>query len=548
MVLWMLLTALAQTPPSAPGSPPEAAPAIRDATLTGAERCGFERTSSYEEVVATLDAIACESGRAARVSLGTSAEGRDIPMLVLADPVVRTGAEARAQVERDGKVVVFAMGNIHGGEVEGKEALVMMARDILGEADGRTLRGAVVVIAPIYNCDGNERLSEKNRPHQNGPREVGARGNGRGRDLNRDFMKAEEPETGALLRFLNEWDPHVFIDCHATNGSYHRYALTYAGPKHPAGDAEIVRYSRETFMPALTLAYEAASGRRSYWYGNFEGEFEEGPRGHTRWESFPAEPRYGTNYVGLRNRLSILTEAYVYLPFRERVEATREFVRLAVLLASENRERILGLTNGADARSIAMGEGGGDAVAVRTRMAAFAERATILGFEEVWENGRSVNTGRMRDYECEVWDDHAAEVSVPRAWGYAIPDDPLLGGVIAALRRHGVEVERVDKAREASCERLTIVSATAASRAFEGHVLVHARAEAAPVEVELAAGTYVVRTAQRLGSLVVNLLEPEGEDSLAAWNFFDAWMKEGAAYPVLRVMRPGAEGRGDDRR
>ena len=131
---------------------------------------------------------------------------------------------------------MLAIGNIHAGEVCGKEALPMLAREILETPHHPLLKNLIIALAPIYNADGNERVSKQNRPGQNGPEEgMGQRANARGLDLNRDFIKLEAPETRALVRFFNTWKPHLFIDTHTTNGSHHRYTITYEGPKNPGG-------------------------------------------------------------------------------------------------------------------------------------------------------------------------------------------------------------------------------------------------------------------------------------------------------------------------
>src|SRR5690606_75840 len=155
-------------------------------------------------------------------SLGESSVGRAIPYVVAARPLVASGAEAR----RSGKPIVWLQGNIHAGEVEGKEAAQMLLRDLTIGSLRPLLDSLVLIVVPIYNTDGNERFApgDENRPGQNGPALVGVRSNGQGLDLNRDYVKQEAPETRGTLALLAEWDPDVFIDLHTTNGSYHGYA------------------------------------------------------------------------------------------------------------------------------------------------------------------------------------------------------------------------------------------------------------------------------------------------------------------------------------
>ena len=251
-----------------------------DTTLqTVAERSGYKSTARHHEVVALCQELARHYPDACYCELGKSAEGRPLPMLVLADPPVHTAREAL----RSGKLIVLAIGNIHAGEVCGKEALPMLAREILAAPHHPLLKDLVIVLAPIYNADGNERVSTRNRPGQVGPETgMGQRANARGLDLNRDFIKLEAPETRALVRFFNTWKPHLFIDTHTTNGSYHRYTITYEGPKNPAGDPRIIAFARSEFFPKLTSEFEKKTGLQAYYYGNLSGD-------HARWTTFPAE-------------------------------------------------------------------------------------------------------------------------------------------------------------------------------------------------------------------------------------------------------------------
>src|SRR5262245_14015902 len=237
-----------------------------------------------------------------------------------------------AEADASRKLVVLALANIHAGEVDGKEALLMLARDLALGADKSLLENLVIVFAPVFNADGNEKFGP-HRPAQAGPPQVGTRENAAGLDLNRDFVKLESPEVRALVKFLDTWNPAVTIDCHTTNGSHHRYTLTYEGGRHPAGDPRIAQFTREKLLPQAGHQLKEKTGFESYFYGNFAAD-------HTRWETILPLARYGTHYVGLRNRIAVLSESYSYSPFKDRVRASQEFVRGVLTAASENRDEI----------------------------------------------------------------------------------------------------------------------------------------------------------------------------------------------------------------
>ena len=171
---------------------------------TRAELSDYQETSRYADVLAFFGQLEKQSPLLHLQTFGRTHQGRDLPLVIISEPPLTTPREARDS----GKTIVFVLANIHAGEVEGKEACQELANRLTG-GDLRPLLGKVIVLmAPIYNADGNERIGLTNRIEQNGPiGGVGARENSQGLDLNRDFMKVEALETKGLLRLFNEWGP-----------------------------------------------------------------------------------------------------------------------------------------------------------------------------------------------------------------------------------------------------------------------------------------------------------------------------------------------------
>ncbi len=510
------------------------------AVQTVAERSSYLKTSTHAECVSQLDAVAAASKFATRLDMGKTVEGRPIPVIVLADPPVRTAEEAR-EATRTGKLVVLLFGNIHAGEVDGKEALGILARELSISPTPTTshplLKDLVVAIAPIYNADGNERFAptSRNRPGQLGPEGgCGQRHNAMDLDLNRDFIKAEAPETRALLAFMNEWDPALVVDCHTTNGSNHRYLITFAGPKSPAGDPRLQSFSRERFFPHVALEFERLTRREVFWYGNFEGAFGDAKPGHDRWESFPAEARFGTTYIGLRGRMSVLSESYSYASYQDRVLGTNLFCQTVLRAASTQHDEIRQLEAQMDADAVKVG-GGVKEVAIRSKLTAWPGKVKVLGFEEEMKDGKVRSTDRPKDYDCELWDrfEPTLSVTVPAAYVITKPTPKIE----ETLRAHGLEFTKTAAESTAPAEIYRIDSAKSASRLFQGHALVDLQATPRPAKATIPAGSIVVRTHQRLARLAVYLLEPACEDGLATWNFFDAPtpLKTGEDFSVFRI-------------
>ena len=197
--------------------------------LTRAERTEFRETSSYADVMALSAQLASLADDIHLTSFGYTNEGRSLPLLVVGAPDASPEA-----VRATGKTRVYIQGNIHGGEACGKEALLMLLRGYAMGDYASWTEDLVLLIAPIYNADGNERVSLRNRPRQHGPiGGMGQRPNAQGLDLNRDHMKLDSPEARSLVGLMNAYDPHVAVDLHTTNGTQHAYYLTYSPPLHP---------------------------------------------------------------------------------------------------------------------------------------------------------------------------------------------------------------------------------------------------------------------------------------------------------------------------
>jgi len=507
--------------------------------VTPVERSGFTRTATYDEVNAFLAHLSERSERIRLGSIGRTNEGREIPLAIIADPPIDSPERARS----DERMVVLLFGNIHAGEVCGKDALLMLARELaLGDRPD-LLDDLIVCMVPIYNADGNERFAPDNRPGQVGPDEMGIRQNAQGLDLNRDYVKLEAPETRAIVRFMNLWDPSVIVDTHTTNGSRHRFTLTYQGPKHPGTDPELLTYARDTMLPAIDNTFERDTGYLSFFYGNFDED-------HTKWETYPAEPRYGVAYRGLRNRISILTEAYAYAPFEDRVLATRAFCAHVLRYAADHREEIVELVREADLRTVAAGRDleSASPIPLRNEVRAFEEPATIPGYERSegvipdraapgHGDDAPPPPGEPRDYEVEFINDFVETLAVPRAWAYVLP--PEFENIAVHLQRHGIQVEVLREHIHVDAEVYTIDDFDRAGRLYEGHrVITGVEVSKRPDTRRLDPGSFVVRTGQKLGTLASYLLEPQASDGLVAWNFFDDHLEVGAGFPVLRLAAP----------
>jgi dipeptidyl-peptidase 4 len=527
-----LAPAQAREPQAATAKPRTSGTVLQEASdkktepLTVAEKSNFKATSRFQEVVDFCNQLAKMSPLMRQTTLGTTTEGRKLPMLILADPPVATPEEAR----KSGKLVIYVQGNIHAGEVDAKEALLMLAREIATEPHPAILKDLVLLIAPIFNADGNERMSRTNRPGQVGPEEgMGVRTNAQQFDLNRDFIKLESPEDRAFVRMLNKWDPAVVIDGHTTDGSFHRYVITYEGPRNLAGDQEVIRFTRDVLFPDVGKRLEKATGFHSFFYGNFS-------RNKEGWETVPGTPRYGTHYVGLHNRIGILSESYSYASYKDRIIGGREFFRAIFEYCAQHKDEIEKMLAKARAQTIQAGKDlkPDDKVAVRQKSIPFAQKSTLEGYEDAVRGGRRQRGEKPKDYVLSYYGLEEPVVSVRRPGIYLIK--PGFEKAIENLQRHGLDVELLREDVDLKVEAYKVAKISKPERAFQGHRIDTLGVTSSTAERRIPAETYVVKTAQPLGDLAVYLLEPQSEDGLAAWNFFDAGLEVGSEYPVLRVI------------
>lgn len=480
---------------------------------TTAEATKFAKTTTSAEVVSFCELLAKQNPKAKHSTFGTSGEGRPMPLLVLSDPPVNTPEEA----EKSGKPVVIVTANIHAGEVDGKEAVLALARDLLNEKESAVLKKTVLVIAPNFNPDGNDKFGEW-RKTQNGPTLVGTRANAGGFDLNRDFVKLETPETRAVVGLLNAWKPVMVIDCHTTNGSYHRYQITYDGPRMPACDPRLIAFAQTKLFPATEEKVKKATGFDTFTYGDFD-------KAHEQWLTYGTGPRYGTQLYSLRGSLGILSESYTYSSFEDRVKASYAFVKANCEYVAENTDAVKALVAGAKKTR--------GKVALRTKTVAREKPLTVYGYVEEAKDGKAVRTEKPKDYTCRIIDKLEAtlEVDVPAA--YLIPAE--YAEVANTLRRHGIKVDEVREQIELTAETYTVTDTKLAAADFQKHKTRTVEATAAKGSVRVEPGMFLVSTKQDLGQLAAYLLEPMAEDGLTTWNFFDAGIQAGKAFPVRRI-------------
>jgi hypothetical protein len=379
---------------------------------------------------------------------------------------------------------------------------------------------------------------------QNGPESVGQRPNAQMLDLNRDYVKAEAPETRASLAAFEKWNPDVFVDLHTTDGSFHGYALTYAPSLNPAA-REAGAYTRDSLLPELRRRMKARDGFEVFDYGNFDTQYEERDITDTvksGWFSYDHRPRFGTNYFGLRQRISILSEAYSHDPFERRVKSTYAFVHELLSLTAERGAKIRAIESAANAR-FTRGDFG-TPIPIRSRLTT-SPRTLPVTFEVMAHTGDSSltqpgvprgfrRTGVMKTQPMPVYDRFEPVLSrtIPRAWLLPAGDS----AAIALLRMHGVRVERAESHMPPARMSIFVLdSLHAQPREFQGHHEMQLGGSWRDTTAEFPAGMVMVRGNQPQAVAALYMLDPESDDGLVTWNLFDSELAPGKIFPVWRV-------------
>jgi hypothetical protein len=510
--------------------------------LTVAESSNYAKTSLYQDVMDFLYRVQKKSDLVKIMPLATSSEGRMIPLVVLSRDRVGRPADLLLY----GKPAVLVMANIHAGEVEGKEASLMLIRDIaFGKFPG-LLDGQVLLFIPIFNADGNDKLGHNRRDI--GPELAGVRYNGQNLDLNRDYLKLESPEVQALVGLFGDWDPVLTVDMHTTNGSYHRQPVTYSTLLNPNSDKGLGDFMWQKLFPAVARTLKTVYGFDSIPYGNFVDR-QSPEKG---WESDALEARYGSNYVGLRNRFSILDENYSYSDFRTRVQASRAFVAAILAYTARNIGAMAEMAHRAD-RETAARFSRGEFVLEFTRERLFDVTVKSYEFtkEAIQPEDRAKypaqagefiikKTDMLKDYTIPYFSLAVPRRTLPLPAGYVLA--PHQHEALANLKRHGIRVERVLDGFRAEAESFVIAAVEPDKNIYQGRVQNVIKGRYEKAEADIPAGSYFIGLDQPLARLVPVLLEPESVDSLAAWGFFNRvivqqWSNRPGPYPVRRLAQ-----------
>jgi hypothetical protein len=520
-------TAMAQS--TTPTAPPE--------WQTHAERTNYRETPRYDETVAYSQRLAAASGLIRYMSFGKSGEGRDMPLLIAAEGGTFTPEAARSA----NKTVVLIQACIHPGEPDGKDAGLALLRDIaITRTRPHLLDHVVILFIPIYSTDGHERFGPYTRINQNGPAESGWRGTATNLNLNRDYMKADAPETRAWLRLWNAWNPDLFIDCHVTDGADYRYNVTYQYEHHENAPASVRDWMKTTLARVVPLTEGEGNLLAPY------PEFRDNRDLTKGIDSFIGTPRFATGYTPLRNRPGLLIETHMLKDYRSRVRGTYDLLRFVLEDVNRDPESLRRAVRAADEETISRGRTYDAArrYPLRFELTDKAVPFQLKGVEsrrelsEVSGAVRVIFGTKPVDLVVPLYDDARVTASVAPPLYYIVPAQWT--SVIDVLAAQGLRLQRLAAPAAIEVESYRFSEVKWAPAPFEGRVMLSYKTTLVRERRTFNAGSVIVPMAQPAAQVALHLLEPDAPDSMVAWGFFNPIFEQkeyGESYVLENLAR-----------
>ncbi len=488
---------------------------------THAEKTNYNETPTYAETVAYSKRLAEASNSIEYRSFGKSGQGRDLPLIIASEAAVFSPEAAKAK----GKAVVLIQACIHSGEPDGKDAGFALLRDIaITNTSAGLLENVVLLFIPIYNTDGHERSSPYNRINQNGPSKMGWRTTATYQNLNRDYMKADTPETRAWLKLWNEWQPDLFIDCHVTDGADYRCNITYHHEHHQGVEAGLVQWQRDLFGGKVAPATEAA-GNVISWYLEFidNRDLTLGTR------DFNGSPRFSTGYVPMRNRPGILIETHMIKDYKSRVIGTYDFLKAALTEVNRDPKRLFEVGKNADEVTLKQVAGRSEFPTnfeITEEVTPFQLKAFkyITDHSEISNDTRVVYGTEPLDLTVPMYQTFRVTESVTPPWAYIVPSQ--WSEVIEVILAHGIETKTLSRTTEIEVESYLFTNVRWPDGPFEGRHMPSFDLKLVNERREFPRGSLIIPTSQHAARVVMSLLEPKAPDSFAHWGFFNAIFEE----------------------
>jgi hypothetical protein len=496
--------------------------------ITVAEQSNFIKTSTYRETMDWLAGLCQTAPNLLKmISIGKSAQGRDINMVIVSSEATKNTENLR----NSRRPLLLIQAGIHSGEIDGKDAGMMLLRDIVSGQKKELVNNVNILFVPILSVDAHERSSPYNRVNQRGPENMGWRTNARNLNLNRDYTKLDSEEIRAIATVINDFEPELYLDLHVTDGADYQYDITYGFSE--AYSPAIGAWLRNKLSPVLDKDLRE--------YGHIPGPlmFAANDRDFTEGNiEYAFAPRFSNTYGDLRHLPSILLENHSLKPFKQRVLGTYVFLESII--------KILGAEGAALQSAIIKDQAVRNPEVVLSWKKSQPDSMLLLGIESVMLKSEVTGkehvswTGKPIQKKIAYIKNNTPDKIVKRPKAYWVPS--TYKDVIDRMRNHGIRMEAVTAERTLDVRMYRITDYKFSSEPFEGHFSVTASVKAENRQEKFYPGSVRISTDQPLGDLVVHLLEPESGDSFFQWCFFPEifnrteYIEEYAIEPLARNM------------
>jgi len=479
---------------------------------TPSEKLNLISSPNYKETFKYLDKLVASDQRLNKISIGKSPQGRDIWMVIASSDGISTSTELR----NNGKPTLLVQAGIHSGEIDGKDAGLMLLRDIIYGGKEKLLEKVNWLFVPILSVDGHEKISAFNRVNQRGPTNMGWRTSAENLNLNRDYTKLETLELKALIKTINEWKPDLYYDVHVTDGEDYQYDITYGFNTSYGASPSISKWLSENLKPQIDTTLETNGHLGGpLTFGIDSMDFSKGIVGWT------ASPRFSNGYGDYRHLATVLVENHSLKPYKQRVLGTYIFIEETLKILAEKGQGLIKATKKDNSRKV-------DELIVSWDMN--QENPTSMDFMGIDYRQKTdpltglkyidwLGTNKLYIDLPIVWMNKAKDtVSIPQS--YWIPAQYYT--VIEKLKSHGIEMVLHKEKKVIKGNQLCVEGFEFAAVPFEGRQMPKANFSETSNKFVLPEYSVEVKTNQPLGHLAVALLDPRATDSFFAWGYFNS--------------------------
>jgi hypothetical protein len=499
---------------------------------TPAEKSNLRDTPSYKETFAYLDKLVASDSRLNKVSLGKSPQGRDVWMVIASNE----GLQSPKTLKQQGKPILLVQAGIHSGEIDGKDAGLMLLRDIIHGPKADLLKNVNLLFVPILSVDAHERSSPFNRVNQRGPVQMGWRTNSQNLNLNRDYSKLDTPELQHLIKAINIWQPDLYFDVHVTDGEDYQYDITYGFNGEHGDSPNISRWLQNKLSPSVNKAL-SANGHMGgpLTFGMDSLDFQKGLQGWT------ASPRFSTGYGDVRHLATVLVENHSLKPYKQRVLGTYVLLEQTLKLLSKEGDSLKKATHkDQNKREL-------EQVVAWDLDKKNPEKMDYAGIEYSKQKDSLLELeyvkwlGKLKTYkDLPIFWERQPKTTVKIARNYWLPPQYL--EIINRLEIHGIQFETIKQAQTINANQLTAYEVSFKEVPFEGHQQPTAEFTESHQTITLPKGSLRISSDQSLGNLVVALLDPRAPDSFFKWGFFNQmfqrteYIESYAMIPLAKMM------------